>query len=153
MVSSSVNPLLKEPPLPWWARIKLLKKPEMHGFSTIYWGDLSHHLVSLRLNLPIVVESLSCVWLFATHELQHTRLPYPSLSPWVCSNSCLLNQWCHPTISSSVAPFFSCPQSFPVSGSFPASWLFASGGQSIYLIYHLLLLLSHFSRVRLCATP
>ena len=65
------------------------------------------------------------------HELQHTKLPCPSLSPGVCSNSCPLSQWCHPTISCSVAPFSSCPQSFPVSGSFPVSWLFTSGGQSI----------------------
>ena len=64
------------------------------------------------------------------HGLQHTRLPCPSLSPGVCSNSCPLSQWCNPTISSSIAPFSSCPQSFPVSGSFPMSWLFTSGGQS-----------------------
>ena len=64
------------------------------------------------------------------HGLQHGRLPRPSLFPRVCSNSCPLNRWCHPIISSSTAPFF-CPQSFPVSGSFPVSWLFASGGQSI----------------------
>ena len=49
----------------------------------------------------------------------------------VCSNSCPLSQWCHPTISSSVVPFSSCPQSFPTSGSFPMSWLFVSGGQNI----------------------
>ena len=49
------------------------------------------------------------------HGLKHTRLPCPSLSPRVCSNSCPLSWWCHPTISSSVAPFFSCPQSFPAS--------------------------------------
>ena len=54
-----------------------------------------------------------------THGLQHTRLPCPSLSPGVCSNSCPLSWWCHPTISSSVAPFSSCPQSFPASKSFP----------------------------------
>ena len=54
-----------------------------------------------------------------------------SLSPGVCSNSCPLIQWCHPTISSSVAPFSSCPQSFPASRSFPLSQLFTSGGQSI----------------------
>ena len=48
-----------------------------------------------------------------------------------CSNSCPLSQWCHPTISSSVIPFFSCLQSFPASGSLPVSQLFASGGQSI----------------------
>ena len=50
------------------------------------------------------------------------------------SNSCPLSQWCHPTISSSVTPFSSCPQSFPASGSFPKSWLFASDGQSINTI-------------------
>ena len=65
------------------------------------------------------------------HGLQYSRLPCPSLSPRVCSNSCLLSQWCHPTISSSVVPFSSCLQSFPASGSFPMSQLFASGGQSI----------------------
>ena len=53
------------------------------------------------------------------HGLQHTRLPCPSLSPRVCSNSCPLSQWCHPTSSSSVTPFSSCLQSFPASGSFP----------------------------------
>ena len=57
-------------------------------------------------------------------------LPCPSLSPKVCSNSCWLHQWYHQTISSSVAPFSSCPQSFPASGSFSMSWLFASGNQS-----------------------
>ena len=65
------------------------------------------------------------------HGLQHARLPCPSLSPQACSNSYPLNQWYHPTISSSVAPFSSCPQSFPASGSFPVSKLFISGGQSI----------------------
>ena len=65
------------------------------------------------------------------HGLQHARLPYPSPSPRVCSNSCSLSQWCHPTISSSAVPFSSCLQSFPASGSFLMSWLFASGGQSI----------------------
>ena len=65
------------------------------------------------------------------HELQHSRLPCPSPSPGACSDSCPLTQWYHPTISFSVAPFSSCPQSFPASGSFPMSWLFASGVQSI----------------------
>ena len=64
------------------------------------------------------------------HGLQYSRLPYPSLSPRVCSNSYPSSRWCHPTISSSVTPF-SCPQSFPASGSFPRSWLFVSGGQSV----------------------
>ena len=65
------------------------------------------------------------------HELQHTSLPCPSLSPGVHSDSCPLSQWCHPTISSFFTPVSSCPQSFPASGSFPMSQLFASGGQSI----------------------
>jgi len=65
------------------------------------------------------------------HGLQHTRLPCPSLSLWICSDSCPLNCWCHPTISSSVVPFSSCPQSFLASGSFPMSQFFESGGQSI----------------------
>ena len=64
------------------------------------------------------------------HGLQHTRLPCPSPSPGVCSNSCPLSQWCHPTISSSVAPF-SFPQCFPASGSFPRGCLFISDGQTI----------------------
>ena len=64
------------------------------------------------------------------HGRQHTRLPCPSLSPGVCSNSCPLSEWWHPTISSSVTSFF-CPQSFPASRSFLMSQLFASGGQSI----------------------
>ena len=64
------------------------------------------------------------------HGLQHARLPCPSLSPGVCSNFCPLSWWCHSTILSTVAPF-SCPQSFPASGSFPVSRLFTSGGQSI----------------------
>ena len=60
-----------------------------------------------------------------------TMLPCPSLSSWTCSNSCLLNQWCHSTISSSVARFSSCPQSFPASGFFSNSWFFAWSGQRI----------------------
>ena len=65
------------------------------------------------------------------YGLQHARLPCPSPSPWVCSNSCPLSRWCHPTVSSSVAPSSPCPQYFPASASFPMSQLFASGGQSI----------------------
>ena len=64
------------------------------------------------------------------HGLQHARLPCPSPTPRVCSNSCPLNRWCHPTISSSVIPF-SYLQSFSASRSFPMSQFFASGGQSI----------------------
>ena len=65
------------------------------------------------------------------HWLQHARPPCPSPTPGVHPNPCPLNRWCHPIISSSVFPFSSCPQSFPASGSFQMSQLFASGGQSI----------------------
>ena len=85
-------------------------------------------------NLVVVVVYYSITQLCLTlrpHGLQHTWLPCPSLSPWVCWNSCPLSWWYHPTISSSVVPFSSWPQSFPASGSFQMSWLFESGGQSV----------------------
>ena len=97
----------------------------------------SYHLWSCRLSaikcsgLPLLLFSCSVMSnSLQPQALQHARFPYPSLSPRVCSNSCLLSWWCHTTISSSVTRF-SCPQSFPASGSFPMSQLFASGGQSI----------------------
>ena len=65
------------------------------------------------------------------HEPQHARPPCPSPTPRVHPNPCPLRQWCHPTISSSVVPFSSCPQSFPASGSFQMSQLSVSSGQSI----------------------
>ena len=77
------------------------------------------------------VQLLSHVRLFITHGLQHARLPCPSPTPRICSNSYPLSWWCHSIISSSVVPFSSCPQSFPASGSFPVSQFFVSGGQSI----------------------
>jgi len=77
------------------------------------------------------VQLLSRVWLLWLSGLPHARLPYPSPTPGACSNSCPSNWWCHPTISSSVIPFSSCLQSYPVSGSFPMSQFFTSGGQSI----------------------
>ena len=64
-------------------------------------------------------------------DLKHARPPCPSPTPRVYSNSCPLSRWCHPTISSSVVPFSSCPECFPASGSFQMSQLFAWGGQSI----------------------
>ena len=72
----------------------------------------------------------SCLTLWP-HELPHARPPYPSATAGVYPNPCLLSRWCHPAISSSVVPFFSCLKSFPASGSFQMSQLFASGGQSI----------------------
>ena len=64
------------------------------------------------------------------HEPQHARPPCPSPTPGVYPNSCPLSWWCHPIISSLGVPFSFCPESFPASGSFPMSQLFASGGQS-----------------------
>ena len=65
------------------------------------------------------------------HEQQRSRAPYPSLTAGVYGNPRPLSRWCHPTISSSVILFSSCPQSFPASGSSQMSQFFASGGQSI----------------------
>ena len=79
---------------------------------------------SVQFSLSVVSNSL---W---PHGLQHARPPCPSPTPRVHPNSCPSCQWCHPTISSSVVPFSSCPQSLPASGSFPMSQLFAWGGQS-----------------------
>ena len=72
-----------------------------------------------------------CAALCWPRGLRHVRLPRPSQSPRICSNSCPLSQWCHPIISSSVAPFSSCSQIFPAWGSFQMSQFFTSGGQSI----------------------
>ena len=84
----------------------------------------------LGLSHIFVVQSLSHVWLFvAPWTIEWTPCPSPFPRDWL--NSCPLSQWCHPTISSSVVPFSSCPQSFPASGSFPMSQLFASGGFNI----------------------
>ena len=80
---------------------------------------------SVEFSCSPVSDSL---WL---HGLQHTRLPCPSPTPGVYSNSCPLSRWCHPTISSSVVPFSLCLQSFPGSGSFQMSQFFATGGQNI----------------------
>ena len=82
---------------------------------------------SVQFSHSVVSDSL------LPHGLQHARLPCPSLTPRAYSNSCPSGRWWHPTISSSVVPF-SCLQSFPASRSFPVSWFFASGGQSIRVI-------------------
>ena len=77
------------------------------------------------------VQLLSCVQVFVT-PWNAAYQDFPSIiNSRSLTNSCPLSQWCHPTILSSVVPFSSCPQSFPALGSFPMSWLFAAGGQSI----------------------
>ena len=79
----------------------------------------------------VVVQSLSCVWLFATPWTVAHQAALSSSISGVCSNSCLMSRWCHPINSSSATLFSICLQSFPISGSFPISQLFLSGGQSI----------------------
>ena len=81
-------------------------------------------IISVQFSHSVVPDSL---W---PHESQHARPPCSSPTPGVHSDSCPSNQWCHPAISSSVIPFFSCPQSLPASESFPMSQLIAWGGQS-----------------------
>ena len=87
-----------------------------HSFLTLSSVEFSHSVVSDSLR---------------PYELQHARPPCPSPTPRVHSDSRPSCRWCHPAISSSVVPFFSCPQSLPASESFPMSQLFAWGGQSI----------------------
>ena len=84
---------------------------------------VSSQFSSVQFSRSVVSDSLR------PHEWQHARPPCPSPTPGV--HSCPLSRWCHPTISSSVIPFSTCPPSFPASGSFLMTWLFASGGQSI----------------------
>ena len=83
------------------------------------------YIGSVQFSHSVVSDSL---W---THESQHTRPPCPSPTPGAYSNPCPSSQWCHPAISSSVVPFSSWLQSFPASGSFQMSQLFAWDGQSI----------------------
>ena len=83
------------------------------------WGSLTSHPYYRTCHDCCSVAKL-CLTM-RPHGLQHARLPCPSRSPWVCSNSCPLSQWCHPTTLSSVVPFSSCLQSFPASGSFHMS--------------------------------
>ena len=83
-------------------------------------------IISVQFSHSVMSDSL---W---PHELQNAKPPCPSPTPRVHPNSCPLSQWCHPTISSSVIPFSSCPQSLPASKSFPMSQLFTSGGQNYW---------------------
>ena len=116
-----------------------LNIPSLHLLSQL-WSTLE--------NVPCAFEKKSAVFewnilsvLFSSvtqscptlqpHEMKHSRPPCPSRTPGVHPNPCPSSQWCHKTISSSVVPFSSCPQSFPPSGSFQMSQLFTSGGQSI----------------------
>ena len=93
---------------------------------SLAWRILSITLLAcVQFSHSVVSDSLG------PHEPQHAKLPCPSPTPGVHANPCPLSHWCHPIISSSVVPYSSCPQSFPASGSFPMSQLFARGSQSI----------------------
>ena len=108
--------------LEWW----IISRRFSMYFAQIH--QRNHHIwqfSSVQFSHSVVSNSL---W---PQGLQHTRPSCPSTTPGGYSNSCPLSRWCHPTISSSVIPFFSRLQSFPASGSFQMSQLFASGGQSI----------------------
>ena len=108
-------------------------------YNYLYWVSLCKPLRIISLNSVKLATYL--ILLFFSHSvmsdslpplgLQHARLPCPSPSPGTCSILSPLSQWWHPTISSSVIPFSSCPQSFPESGSFQMSQFFESGGQSM----------------------
>ena len=91
---------------------------------------MKSHYGSVQFSHSVMSDSLR------PHESKHSRPPCPSPTPGVYSNSCPLSRWCHPAISSSVVPFSSCPQSLPASASFPKSWLFTWGGQSIGVSCH-----------------
>ena len=108
--------------LEWWiiSRRFSMYFAQIHQRNRHIW-----QFSSVQFSRSVVSNSLR------PHGLQHARPPGPSTIPGVYSNSCPLSRWCHPTISSSVVPFFSRLQSFPASGSFPMSQLFASSGQSI----------------------
>ena len=107
--------ILKECARRWWYIEDVLRR---------LWSLVPFQFSSVQFSHSVMSNSLP------SHELQYARLPSPSLSPRVCSNSCPLSWWCHQTISSSVVPFSSCPQSFPALGSFQMGQLFTSGGQN-----------------------
>ena len=99
----------------------------------IYPNELYNH--QLIINSGCCSVAMSGLTL-RPHGLQHTRLPCPSPSPGACSNSCPLSWWCHPTISSSVVPFSSCPQSFPAIESFLMSQFNKIKNANSFLLQH-----------------
>ena len=106
--------------------------PKAGGWGSIPVQGTRSHMMQPRVDISSVQFTRSVMSdSLRPHEPQHARPPCPSQTPRVHPNPCPSSRWCHPTISSSVVPFSSCPQSFPASGSFPVSQLFTSGGQSI----------------------
>ena len=113
---------------PWMGQFWLLQLARWIILDKVTVLECNHaHLSQVQFSSVQSVVSNS----LRSHELQHARSPCPSPAPRVHPNPCPSSRWYHPTISSSVVPFSSCPQSFPASGSFQMSQLFASGGQSI----------------------
>ena len=98
---------------------------EEANFTTLKCIYLAWGFSSIQFSQSVVFDSLR------PHELQHARPPCPTPTPRAYPNSCPLSGWCHPTISSSVVPFSSCPLSFRASGSFQMSQFFTTGGWSI----------------------
>ena len=132
------NKIMASGPITSWDIGKQWKQWE-----TLFWGapkSLQMVTAAMKLRLLLLgrkavtdLFQFSCSVMFDSlqpHEPQHARPPCPSATPGVYPNSCPLSWWCHLTISSSVVPFSSCLQSFPTSGSFPMSHLFASCGQN-----------------------
>ena len=117
-----------------WGDYRASSNSETYMWNRKYWRNEKTSgifLIYCKLStvcICSVANSCPTLW---PHGLQHTRPPCPSPFPGVYPVSCPLNPWCHPTISSSAISFSSCLQSFPASGSYPVSQLFASSGQSI----------------------
>ena len=98
----------------------------------MFYFYFSWRLITLQYCIGFQFSSVVQSCLTLCNPINHsTGPPCPSPTPRVHSNPCPSSRWCHPTVSSSVVPFSSCPQSFPASGSFQMSQLFASGGQNI----------------------
>ena len=111
-------------PLPVWWILSL--NPGL-----LAWEAQSNSTIVISSVQFSSVQSLSCVRLFATPWTTAHQASLSTSNSWSLPNPCLLCQWCHPTISSSVIPFSSCPQSFLASRSFQMNQLSTSGGQSI----------------------
>ena len=111
-----------------YSRLRPLRDRDQVCISSIQ----CYHMVATCLRIDESVQ-FSCSAVcdsLGHHRLQHARLPFPSPTPRVCSDSCPSSWWCHPTILSSVIPFSSCLQSFPTSGYFPVSQFFPTGGST-----------------------
>ena len=115
-LSAHCNPCFRKEMLESGFSLGILALEYMLLIISLHWNNWD--LLLLLFGHSVVSNSL---W---SHELQHVRLLSSSPSPRACSNSCPLNWWCHPPISSSLIPVSSCLQSFPASGYFPVSWPF-----------------------------